>query len=149
MWEENICLSGQMRDFPLSVIIVLAPPELGVSRESTRRDCRPDSSSNPSSRPRLPNHAAFCGRRACGGGRAGGDKEECTEEPIKEEPSYQGVLAISSGLQGFFSLKQRRSVSWASCSLKFSFSSRVEVYKNSRKHHTELKRWAGRRHFFR
>lgn len=67
-----------MRDFPLSVIIVLAPPELGVSGESTRQDYRPDSSSNPSSRPRLPNHAAFCSQRACGSSRASGDKEDCT-----------------------------------------------------------------------
>lgn len=59
LWEENICFSGQMRDFPLSVIIIFALPELGVSGESARQDYRPCSSSNPSSRLQLPNHAAF------------------------------------------------------------------------------------------
>lgn len=48
-----------MRDFRLSVIIILALPELGVRRESTRQDYRPCSSSNSSSRLQLPNHAAF------------------------------------------------------------------------------------------
>lgn len=58
-WEENICFSGQIRDFPPSVIIVFALPELRVSGESVRQHYRPCSSSTPSSCLQLPNHAAF------------------------------------------------------------------------------------------
>lgn len=36
-WEENICFSEQIRDFPPSIIIVFALPEPRVSGESVRQ----------------------------------------------------------------------------------------------------------------
>lgn len=64
LWEENLCFSGQIRDFPPTIIIVffffpLLHLNPGLVERVRGRDCRPCSSSNPSSRLQQPNHAAF------------------------------------------------------------------------------------------